>query len=566
MGTTTTAAAAPDSRENRWITHDMTPADMTPADLAPVQLVPARLETRVPPADPATRAPRPASSAVGILIADSIHRRLVEAAITHLDLVPIHLDQHALDHDTLNPAALDDLEIVIAEEPHVRRIHALLADRGEHDDGVPPAVVAVHLAERPAPAHLHLTLPGPAPFDGVLTLPLEPAPLIAQLSLILYAHRAFASRYNSALEELHLNRRIFRSVTSGISVANATLPDMPLVYVNPAFEVMTGYALEEVVGRNCRFLQGEDTDQPGLSLVREALRERREIVAVLKNYRKDGSSFWNELSLSPIRNRDGIVTHFVGIQTDVTARVEFEAALRESEKLAAVGRLASSIAHEINNPLESVMNLLYLAQTTEDTTEVHRYLKVADQELRRVALITAQSLRFYKQSTKPQPVQPGELLDSVLGMYAGQLENANLPVQRDTRRRGAHRPLATVVCLESEIRQVLNNLVRNAIDATRAVGGKLCARARETVDWSTGRHGIAITIADTGTGMSPETMKHICTAFFTTKGIGGTGLGLWISSEIVARHQGRLSVRSSQRHGAAGTVFRLFLPFQQIPA
>ena len=188
------------------------------------------------------------------------------------------------------------------------------------------------------------------------------------------------------LEELHLNRRIFRSVTSGISVADATQPEMPLVYVNPAFEVITRYSLEEVIGKNCRFLQRGETDQPGLTVIRQALKEKREVVTVLKNYRKDGSFFWNELSLSPIQNREGVVTHFVGIQTDVTARVEFEAALRESEKLAAVGRLASSIAHEINNPLESVMNLLYLAQKTDDLTETRRYLWLADQELRQVSL------------------------------------------------------------------------------------------------------------------------------------------------------------------------------------
>jgi PAS domain S-box-containing protein len=486
-------------------------------------------------------------SKAGIVIHDPISRRLLETAMTQLELTSVTLD----DAD-LAPATISGFEIVIAEEPHAHAIQAMLAGREEHAGEIHPALVAVHLAgytsrDRPE-----------ATFDGVLTLPLEPAPLIAQLSLILYAHRAFARRYSSALEELHLNRRIFRSVTSGISVANASRPDLPLVYVNPAFEVMTGYALEEVLGKNCRFLQGKETDQPGVTLIREAVREHREAVAVLKNYRKDGSAFWNELSLSPIRNRDGVVTHFVGIQTDVTARVEFEAALRESEKLAAVGRLASTIAHEINNPLESVMNLLFLAQTTADPVETRRYLTVADQELRRVSLITAQSLRFYKQSTKPQPVRPSELLDSVLNMYAGQLENANVSVDR------CDRTASLVVCLESEIRQVLNNLVRNAIDAMRATGGRLLLRTREGTDERSGRRGVVVAVADTGSGMSRETLKHICTAFFTTKGISGTGLGLWISTEIVGRHHGRLSVRSSQRHGATGTVFRLFLPFQGV--
>jgi PAS domain S-box-containing protein len=356
-----------------------------------------------------------------------------------------------------------------------------------------------------------------------------------------------------------LNRRIFRSVTNGISVANATLPNMPLTYVNPAFEVMTGYSLEEVVGKNCRFLQGGERDQPGLTMIREAIAQKREVTAIIRNFRKDGSFFWNELSLSPIRNRSGEVTHFVGIQTDVTARVEFEAALRESEKLAAVGRLASSIAHEINNPLEAVMNLIYLAQRSEEMPEQKALLATAEKELQRVAQITSQSLRFYKQSTKPQAIGSAELLDSVLDLYLPRLENAHIRVER------REHSVQSFVCMQSEIRQVLNNLVRNAMDAM-GWGGRLLIRSREATDWRSGDHGVLITVADTGTGISPESLKNIYKAFFTTKGISGTGLGLWISCEIVERHRGKLKVRSRQRKPgqSSGTIFQLFLPHQGI--
>jgi signal transduction histidine kinase len=230
--------------------------------------------------------------------------------------------------------------------------------------------------------------------------------------------------------------------------------------------------------------------------------------------------------------------------------------LRESEKLAAVGRLASSIAHEINNPLESVMNLVYLAQHAEEAADVRRYLQVADEELKRVSLITAQSLRFYKQSTRPTAIYSAELMDSVSSMYAGLMDNSHVSLQR------RYRSERKMVCLESEIRQVLNNLVRNAIDAMRMRGGTLVLRSREATDWRSGVRGVAITVADTGSGMSAETIQSIYKAFFTTKGIGGTGLGLWISSEIVARHKGRLLVRSSQCEGKRGTVFVLWLPFE----
>jgi PAS domain S-box-containing protein len=386
-----------------------------------------------------------------------------------------------------------------------------------------------------------------------VALPQPPALLLAHLSVILYAHRAYVQRYESALEELHLNRRIFRSVTSGISVADALEPDFPLVYVNPAFEVMTGYSLEEVVGRNCRFLQGEDRDQPGLAVIRQALRERRETTAVLRNYRKDGSAFWNELALSPIRDRYGVVTHFVGIQNDVTARIAFEDALRESEKLAAVGRLAASIAHEINNPLASVTNLLYLARGAKAEQAKDEFLKIAERELNRVSQLTTQSLRFYKQSTKPQAISASELITAVLDVYARRMSKQGIVVER------RDRAVRTVVCLESEIRQVISNLVRNAMEAMPGYGGRILVRSREGTDWMTGRRGVVILVADNGAGISEEAREKLYTAFFTTKGIGGTGLGLWVSSGIMQRHHGRLLVRSRER---TGTIFSLFLPFE----
>jgi PAS domain S-box-containing protein len=511
-------------------------------------------------------------TAVAILVADGINQRLIEAASIHLELSPVILREQDLDLNGRN-----DYELIIADEGLARTIKAAMKAREEYAEGVHPGLIAVRsrFAEETTTAALGLDVPGPdgvaqsasalnaseldvsvQEFDGVLLLPQEPAPLAAQLGLILYAYRAYARRYQTALDELTLNRSIFRSVTSGISVANAREPDMPLVYVNPAFEVMTGYSLEEVRGRNCRFLQNNERSQPGRTLIREALEEQREVRVLMKNFRKDGTSFWNELALSPIRNRAGEVTHVVGIQMDVTARVEFEAALRESEKLAAVGRLAASIAHEINNPLESVMNLLYLSRETGKREESLEYLAQADKELQRVAQITSQSLRFYKQSTKPRAVRCTELVESVLDLYIGRLESAHIRLEV------RERMSASIVCLESEIRQVLSNLVRNAIDAMHGNGGRLLVRSREATEWRSGTPGVIITVADTGSGISRETMNKLYTAFFTTKGIGGTGLGLWVSSEIVKRHQGGLRVRSSQKPGKSWTVFQLFLPYQ----
>jgi signal transduction histidine kinase len=227
-------------------------------------------------------------------------------------------------------------------------------------------------------------------------------------------------------------------------------------------------------------------------------------------------------------------------------------ALLQSEKLAAVGRLASSIAHEINNPLEAVTNLLYLARTTAMSAEAKEYLDTADHELRRISAIASQTLRFHRQATSPQAVEASELFESVLGIFDRRMKNLNIRVEED------YRATQPIVCFEGDVRQVLNNLVGNAIDAM-SDGGRLLMRSHDATDWKTKRKGIVLTVADTGCGMSRETVGRIYEPFFTTKGIAGTGLGLWVSSEVVSRHKGSLQVRSKS---GAGTVFRLFLPYQ----
>ena len=484
-----------------------------------------------------------------VVLSDVASGRAMEAICQGLDVDVVRVDEQGLTDDQL-----DGYEVIIGDEAVLRRLRKRLSRMERPEEWIKPALVAVgpQVAVEAEEGH----------FDAVLTLPATPADLAARLSVVLYSHRALAQRYQSALDELKLNRNIFRSVTNGISVADARLPDMPLTYVNPAFELMTGYSMEDVQGKNCRFLQGNERDQPGLTLIREAIRQERQTVAVIRNFRRDGSSFWNELTLSPIRNREGVVTHFVGIQMDVTDRVEMEGALRQSEKLAAVGRLASAISHEINNPLEAVMNLLYLAEQaavrTVENAESRKYLQQADAELQRVKQITAQSLRFYKQSSVPEAVLVGDLVTSVLDVYRARLLNYGVEVKV----RG--RSTQHIVGLGSELRQVLSNLVSNALDAVKSKSGagRLRVRTREATRWATDSGGVLVTVADNGTGIPAAVMEKIYTAFYTTKGVGGTGLGLWISSEIVARHRGHLKVRSRTTGEKSYTVFQLFLPFQ----
>jgi PAS domain S-box-containing protein len=334
-------------------------------------------------------------------------------------------------------------------------------------------------------------------------------------------------------------------------------PEGTIIDCNRASLAFAGSTREEVVGKS--FAESPwFANTPGApELLRQAI--ARAAAGEFVRYeapliRPSGETITFDFSLSPALNAQGEVVFLVPEGRDINELKRTEAALLRSEKLAAVGRLASSIAHEINNPLESVVNLIYLARQHAKLPEVQHYLDTADQEIRRVSIIANQTLRFHKQPSNPQAVSCRDLYSTVLSIYEGRLKNSNIAVEMRLR---TEQP---VVCFEGDIRQVLNNLVSNAIDAMPS-GGRLLVRGREGTSWSTGRKGIVLTVADTGEGMSPQVLLNIFDAFFTTKGIGGTGLGLWVSQEIVARHNGVLNVRSTQGRGRNGTVFALFLPF-----
>ncbi|MFZ0518347.1 MAG: PAS domain-containing protein [Acidobacteriaceae bacterium] len=268
--------------------------------------------------------------------------------------------------------------------------------------------------------------------------------------------------------------------------------------------------------------------------------------------------YWT-VNYYPVYRPDGTIRAITAASLEITAQKRAEKALIQSEKLAAVGRLASSISHEINNPLEAVTNLLYLALNHEELpAATRRYLETAQGELTRVAHIATQSLRFHRQTMNPTRVDPKEMINSVVDLYHGRLFNSNIEVV------AKYRSSKRVFCFESDIRQVLNNLIANAVDAMRH-GGRLLLCTRDATDWKTGRSGVRITVADTGHGMSKEVRKRIFEPFYTTKEVHGTGLGLWISHGIVARHHGSLTMRSSVRPGWSGSAFSLFLPDEESP-
>jgi len=233
-----------------------------------------------------------------------------------------------------------------------------------------------------------------------------------------------------------------------------------------------------------------------------------------------------------------------------------EEALRTSEKLAVVGRLAASIAHEINNPLEAVTNLLYLVSLSSSLEDSKNYAQTAMSELARVSEIVIQTLRFHRQQVDPVMVQIPEIVDSALVLYHARLKSAQIVIERD------FRECRPILARAGDLRQVILNLVGNAADAM-AGGGRLKIRIANTQEHSNGsRRGIRLTIADTGSGIQPEIKGKLFEPFVSTKGNQGTGLGLWVSSEIVKKHGGTIQVRSRVMSPENGTVFSVFLPLR----
>lgn len=272
--------------------------------------------------------------------------------------------------------------------------------------------------------------------------------------------------------------------------------------------------------------------------------------------RHDGEFIWFLQMAIPRREENGTITEWIGTSTDVSKQKLSEEVIRKTEKLAVVGRLASSIAHEMNNPLSSVTNLLYLLsmQTCLDKTS-QEYLRSAQEELARVSEISSQTLRFHKQSSAAAPTRISEVVDSVLAFYRPRLMRTGIQVLREYVR------TEQLTCYASEIRHAVSNVIGNAIEAL-SKGGRLRVRIRPSVNWKLRNRGVRITIADTGSGISREHIDRIFEPFFTTREETGTGLGLWITRDLIAKHDGAIRMRSSTRPGHSGTVCTILLPFE----
>ncbi len=262
------------------------------------------------------------------------------------------------------------------------------------------------------------------------------------------------------------------------------------------------------------------------------------------------------VNATPVRDSSGKVVMAVITIEDITTMKQAEESLRTSEKLVAVGRMSGTLAHEINNPLSAITDLIYLLSQNHKLDRNGRdSLHLVDRELERIRHIVANTLSFYRDTGSPVRVNLSDVLDSVLSLNARKIERKQLRVSKRIEAN------VSVTGFPGELRQVLLNLVTNAIEAT-AERGKLSIHIFPSVQWNIGVPGVRIVIADNGYGISSEVRSKLFQPLFTTKGEEGTGLGLWVSEGIVRKHHGEIRLHSSTRSGRSGTCFSIFLPLE----
>lgn len=391
--------------------------------------------------------------------------------------------------------------------------------------------------------------------DDYLIKPFSARELLARVQTHLQLARSRKMASEIIQESDEARRRLAAIVeSSDDAIASKDLHGIVRSW-NRSAERMFGYKAAEIIGRPITTIippELQSDEEIILGKIRRGEKiEHFETVRMTKS----GERIEVSLSISPIRDDQGKVIGAAKIVRDITENKKIERALRTTEKLAAAGRLAATVAHEINNPLEAVTNLVYLARRDlPNNAKVADYLELAKRELDRVAHIARQTLGFYRDTSSPMLFNIAQSFDDLLFLYEKRLETRkiNLVRQYDNQ--------VEVVALPGELRQAFSNLLSNSIDSM-PTGGSLVIRVSKARTWrEPRREGVRVTVLDTGTGIKPEHKRNLFQPFFTTKADVGTGLGLWITHGIIEKHGGVIQVKSKTGPKEHGTVFSIFLP------
>jgi PAS domain S-box-containing protein len=362
-----------------------------------------------------------------------------------------------------------------------------------------------------------------------------------------------------AEQALRKSEQRYKFLTESIDdVYTAMDDDLRYTYWNKRAEEITGFGAGMVLGKTRMELFGESAEvKKADDVAMKVIRTRQPMEYEIER-EVDGEKHYYYSRVFPAE--EGITS----ITSDITARKRAQEELLKSEKLASVGRMAATIAHEINNPLASVMNVLYLADKTEKLPEeAHHYIEMADAELNRIAHITRQSLGFYRESSKPVLMSVNEMLDSVVELLRSRIEAKQAVIERQSNGD------VKLTAVAGELRQVFSNLLVNSLDAIEE-GGRIRMRVAYVTGPGSGQRSVRVTIADNGKGISAASKQRLFEPFYTTKGAIGTGLGLWVSKQIIDNHAGSIRARSAVE-GAVngvgrGTVFTVTLPVEPAKA
>ena len=396
-----------------------------------------------------------------------------------------------------------------------------------------------------------------------ISVPVVPEVLRSKINIFVELHRKTRQleKLNSDLElivqqrteELRQSEAEFRTRAELLELATEAIivrdSNGAIRFWNAGAENLYGWRREDVLGQDIHWLL-QTIFPVSFTEVEAALQDRKTWQGNLVQRTRDGREI--VVACRKTLNREGSAV--LEVNRDVTHQLLAEEKLRETEKLAAMGRVAGIIAHEINNPLAAITNVFYLLRNHPSLDEeARRYADMAEQELQRVSHITRQTLSFYRESKQPVPVVIHELLDEVVELQQREIRTKHIELRKKYTSSGI------VHCFPVELRQVFLNLIGNAIQAMPN-GGILQLHVREATDQISQQRGTIISIVDTGTGIKKEDAKKLFEPFFSTKSAKGTGLGLWISKGILQKYNGRISYRSCRLASQSVTCFQVFLP------